>query len=163
MVPLIQEMVRSVRSISTSTRVMPTGVSAALGSVSAQGTLKEPGLDGSMIALNEHGDSMEPIERTGLWTLQPARGESMEIAARLDPPAASIETVSVERVSAWSSVLGVMHPVGSLQTDPTESASRSSPWTWPLLVTGLIVLLLESAWSRRGAPRSSGEGTVEPA
>ncbi len=164
MVPLIQEMVRSVRSISTSSRMMPTGVSAALGSIAAQGTLKEPGgSDGPMIALDEHGDSMEPIERTGLWTLQPARGESMEIAARLDPPAASIETVSVERVSAWSSVLGVMHPVGSLQTDPAESASQSSPWTWPLLVAGLIVLLLESAWSRRGAPRSSGEGTVEPA
>jgi hypothetical protein len=164
MVPLLQEMVRSVRSISSSTRMMETGRPASLGPVAALGTLQAPGgSDRAVLALDEQGESTEPIERAGLWTLQPVRGESMQIAARLDPEAASIETVSGERISAWSTVLGMMRPVDTIPTEPAPSTSRSSPWTWPLLVAGLVLLTLESAWSRRGSPRSGAHGTVEPA
>jgi len=132
--------------------------------VAALGTLQAPGgSDRAVLALDEQGESTEPIERAGLWTLQPVRGESMQIAARLDPAAASIETVSGERISAWSTVLGMMRPVDAIPTEPAPSTSRSSPWTWPLLVAGLVLLTLESAWSRRGSPRSSDHGTVEPA
>ena len=163
MVPLFQELVRSIRSIGAAGGVMETGVPAMLGSGAAGDTLVGPGSDGTVLSLGDRGETLEAVERVGLWTLRDARGGSRDLAARLEPAAASIESVSGEPLALWGATLGSVQWMGAPPPDAPGPDPEPSAWTWPLLAAGLALLLLESAWSRRVASRRGQPGLVEPA
>lgn len=158
MVPLMQETVRAGMSMSANRRNLVVAQVASLGP-SASGGLLIPATKtmGSAIEIDGEGRSRSVLPSPGLWKLRKRDGVEAWYAVRLDPADADIGTLSRSDLLSWEQALGewtwsdepVMPSGGAVRTE--------SPWTWSLVLIGLLCLVMETPWSRRGSPRRALE------
>lgn len=155
-VPLLQEVVRSGLDRSTISRQILVGELATLGRTAAGGTLSPANAAmGTVIEIDGEGRPRNPVTTPGLWKLRRKDGTESWIAAILDPSAADVSMVRREDLAAWERVLGDWRWTDTTTPPPTGSEPSESPWTRILLVVGLLCLVVETPWSRRGSPRRS--------
>lgn len=158
MVPLMQETVRAGMSMSANRRRLMVAQVASLGP-SASGGLLIPATStmGPSIEIDGEGRSRSVLPSPGLWKLRKQDGSEAWYAVRLDPADADIGTLSRSDLLSWEQALGEWtwsdEPVM-----PSDGTTRTeSPWTWSLVLIGLLCLLIETPWSRRGSPRRTME------
>jgi hypothetical protein len=107
--------------------------------------------------IDAEGGTTQTVPFPGLWTLEQRDGRTRQIAARLDPQAASIERVDNSEVESWWAPVGAWSRLDAEQPVVNTTTRQDSAWTMPLLSLALLLLVTESLWSRRSSPRPTVE------
>jgi hypothetical protein len=160
MVPLLQEIVRAGRSLALGSESLRSGMRGYLGP-SAAGGLLRAGDDArsTAIEIGAEGFTVLPIPAPGLWRVEQRDGKSRWVAVTLDPASASIEPVLASEIEAWRAVIGKWAWIDERDAVAGDIGPGESPWTMPLLVLALLLLVGESVWSRNSSPRPNPEAT----
>jgi hypothetical protein len=158
MVPFFQEVGRTGRTLALGSSAVMTGEIARFGPSAAGGVLRsmDPRLP-TVMEIDAEGGTTQTVPFPGLWTLEQRDGRTRQIAARLDPQAASIERVDNSEVESWWAPVGAWSRLDAEQPVVNTTTRQDSAWTMPLLSLALLLLVTESLWSRRSSPRPTVE------
>lgn len=158
MVPLMQEIARQGRAAAAGTASSRSGEIASLGPSAAGGLLRcmESGRS-TVIEVGPDGRTQAPIPAPGIWKIEQRDGRERWIAVRLDPESASVEPVGASEIEAWRSGVGTWRWIDEVSDPDRESPTGESRWTFPMMLTAIMLLVAESLWSRRSSPRPVAE------
>lgn len=156
MVPLMQEIVRSSRPYASAAAMHRSGAVAALGPSAAGALLRSTDATRPVaIEVGADGRTTTPVPFPGIWKLEQRDGRARWIAVTLEQEAARIDPVSASELDAWSAPVGGMTRVDDAIRQERVPDARQSPWTIPMLLLALTLLVVESIWSRRPSPSRS--------